>query len=193
MQRKMGNRNQKWNTEMLHIFEAQTIRHIGNNPSSFELWFYRRMSKVSWSQHMTNTEILRRKKKASEIINTVNRRKMSYFGHMLRSEKYELICDQPYRGRWKKEEDRETSLVLTENPKTAEQKNSSRTIQNSNKQSKMGHDDRQCLQMIKHAKKKKNYVGSGHNTFRREKRCCRNSRYSIVGKKQDKKNRNFGW
>lgn len=37
------------------------------------------------------TEILGRMKKEKEIFNTTKRRKMSYFGHILRNAKYELL------------------------------------------------------------------------------------------------------
>ena len=59
--------------------------------ASFEMWCYRRMWKISWTQHVTNKETLRRMKKETEILNTIKERKMSYFGHILRGDKYELM------------------------------------------------------------------------------------------------------
>lgn len=49
------------------------------------------MWKMSWPQHIRNTEMLRRIKKEEEIVNIENRRKMSYFGNISKNEKYELM------------------------------------------------------------------------------------------------------
>lgn len=64
---------------------------------------------------------------------------MSYLEHILRNEKYELMrlviqgkVEGPGRCPGTK-------------PKTVEPKNNNRTLQNKNRESKMGHDDRQYL------------------------------------------------
>ena len=61
---------------------------------AFEMWLYRRMLRVSWTQRVTNEEILRRMGKAKEVLATVKRRKLQYLGHIMRhEERYQLpIC-----------------------------------------------------------------------------------------------------
>ena len=77
---------------LLYGVEAWTITDATEKRlASFEMWCYRRMWKISWTQHVTNKETLRRMKKETEILNTIKERKMSYFGHILRGDKYELM------------------------------------------------------------------------------------------------------
>lgn len=51
---------------------------------AFELWTYRRMLRISWIDHVTNVEVMKRMGKDKEVINTVKTRKLSYFGHVMR-------------------------------------------------------------------------------------------------------------
>jgi len=56
----------------------------------FEMWTYRRILKISWTEHITNMEIMQRLGKEKKVVFTVKRRKLEYFGHILRHEKYRL-------------------------------------------------------------------------------------------------------
>ena len=59
---------------------------------AFELWLYRRILRIPWTQKVTNVEVLRRVNKRTELINTVMCRKLQYFGHIMRNQKrYELL------------------------------------------------------------------------------------------------------
>jgi hypothetical protein len=59
--------------------------------ASFERWTYRRMLKISWIQHVTNDEIYHRIRIEKQLIGAIKRRKVSYFGHIMRHEKYALL------------------------------------------------------------------------------------------------------
>lgn len=58
---------------------------------AFEMWTYRRMLRISWVDKVRNTEVLNQLSKQTEIINTIKKRKLEYFGHILRNSKYQLL------------------------------------------------------------------------------------------------------
>ena len=58
---------------------------------SFEMWIYRRILKIPWTDHITNVEVMRRLEKEKEVIFTLKKRKLEYFGHILRHDKYRLL------------------------------------------------------------------------------------------------------
>jgi len=39
----------------------------------FEMWYWRRMEKISWTDHVTNEEVLRRVKKERKILQTTKK------------------------------------------------------------------------------------------------------------------------
>jgi hypothetical protein len=51
---------------------------------SFEMWCWRRMEKISWTDHVRNEEVLHRVKEEKNILHTVQRRKANWIGHILR-------------------------------------------------------------------------------------------------------------
>ena len=58
---------------------------------ALEMYFYRRMLKIPWIQRVTNVKVLRRMQKEAELLNTIERRKLQYLGHILRGEKYGIL------------------------------------------------------------------------------------------------------
>ena len=58
--------------------------------SAFEMWLYRRILRISWTDHITNEEVLQRVGKQQEIAFTVKRRELKDFGHLMRHNKYRL-------------------------------------------------------------------------------------------------------
>lgn len=59
---------------------------------AFELWLYRRVLRISWVDHVTNEEVLRRMRKEKEILYQVKKRKLEYLGHIMRNpERYRLL------------------------------------------------------------------------------------------------------
>jgi hypothetical protein len=51
---------------------------------SFEMWCWRRMKKISWTDRVRNDEILQRVKKDRNIIQTIKISKANWIGHILR-------------------------------------------------------------------------------------------------------------
>jgi hypothetical protein len=67
-----------------------------------EMWFYRRMMKIKWTERITNEEVLRRVGEKRNIINTLRRRNGKYIGHILRHSsllKQYWRYEKNYRGR----------------------------------------------------------------------------------------------
>jgi hypothetical protein len=52
---------------------------------SFKIWCWRRAEKIIWTDHVRNEEVLQRVKEEGNILHTVNRRKVNWIGHILRS------------------------------------------------------------------------------------------------------------
>ena len=51
---------------------------------SFEMWCWRRMEKISWTDHVRNEEVLLRVKKQSNILHEIRKWKANWIGHILR-------------------------------------------------------------------------------------------------------------
>lgn len=58
---------------------------------AFEMYLYRRMLRISWVQRITNLEVLERMEKSKELMLIVKEKKTTYTGHIMRSERYELL------------------------------------------------------------------------------------------------------
>jgi hypothetical protein len=50
---------------------------------SFEIWCWRRMKKISWTDHVRNKEVLLRVKKQRNILHEICKRKVKWIGHIL--------------------------------------------------------------------------------------------------------------
>jgi len=51
---------------------------------SFEMWCWRRMEKISWTDHVRNEDVLLRVKEQRNILHEVRKRKANWIGHILR-------------------------------------------------------------------------------------------------------------
>lgn len=58
---------------------------------AFEMWIYRRILKISWTERVPNEEVLRKMNKEKEVLLTIKKRKLQYLGHVMRGEKYQLL------------------------------------------------------------------------------------------------------
>ena len=78
---------------LLYGMESWTITDsLLKRLEAFEMWVYHRLLKISWVEKVRNTEVLARMNKQLEVILTIKRRKLEYFGHIMRHhEKYELL------------------------------------------------------------------------------------------------------
>merc|ERR1719244_2287 len=60
--------------------------------SAAELWFYRRMLKVSWTKHVSNEEILRRVGNPVRLMDVIRNRQLRFLGHVIRKDGVEKLA-----------------------------------------------------------------------------------------------------
>jgi hypothetical protein len=68
------------------LYGAETWDTSGSRskiPESFEMWWWRRMEKISWTDHVRN-EVLLRVKEQRNIRHELRKRKANQTGHILR-------------------------------------------------------------------------------------------------------------
>ena len=51
---------------------------------SFEMWCWRRMEKISWTDHVRNEEVLLRVNEQRSILHEIRKQKANWIGHILR-------------------------------------------------------------------------------------------------------------
>ena len=56
-----------------------------------EMWLYRRLLRVKWTEKRTNESILAQLKTKHQLLDTINKRKLKYFGHAARNTKTDLM------------------------------------------------------------------------------------------------------
>ena len=56
-----------------------------------EMWFWRRMLKISWTERKTNEEVLQRVGIGRELLSSVRSRQMRFVGHIVRREELEHL------------------------------------------------------------------------------------------------------
>jgi ribonucleotide reductase beta subunit family protein with ferritin-like domain len=56
------------------------------NRSPIEMWIYRRMGKIIWSEKKTNNKVLKQLKLKRELLNTVRKRQIKFFGHIRKTQ-----------------------------------------------------------------------------------------------------------
>ena len=77
---------------LLYGVEAWTFKkdHM-DKLQAFEMWCYRRMWLISWTDKVTNADVMNRMQKLCDIINSIKKRKLRYLGHIMRGQKYTLL------------------------------------------------------------------------------------------------------
>ena len=69
----------------LYGAETWTLRAVDQKHlGSFEMWCWRRMEKISWTEHVRNEEVLLTVKEQSNILHEISKRKANWIGHILR-------------------------------------------------------------------------------------------------------------
>jgi hypothetical protein len=69
----------------LYGAETWTLWAVGQKHLEVsEIWCWRRMEKISWTDHMRNEEILLRVKEQRNILHEIRKGKASWIGHILR-------------------------------------------------------------------------------------------------------------
>ena len=62
-----------------YIYQEKKIKHL----ESFEMWCWRRMEKISWTDHVRNEEVLLRVKKQRNILHEIRKWKANWIVHIL--------------------------------------------------------------------------------------------------------------
>ena len=63
---------------ILHLYSDQ------KRLESFEMWYWRRMEKIIWTDHVRNEEVLLRVNEQRNILHEIRKRKANWIGHNLR-------------------------------------------------------------------------------------------------------------
>jgi len=67
------------------ISETWTLRAVDQKRlESFEMWCWRRMEKISWTDHVRSEEVLLRVKEHRNILHEIPKLKANWIGHILR-------------------------------------------------------------------------------------------------------------
>jgi hypothetical protein len=69
----------------LYGAETWTFREVDQKHlESFKMWCWRRMEKISWTDHVRNEDVLLRVKEQRNILHEILKRKANWIGHILR-------------------------------------------------------------------------------------------------------------
>ena len=64
------------------------------------MWFYRRILRISYAQHVTNERVLERMSAERELIKTIRVQQMKFFGHIMRNKEVEnMIITEKIEGK----------------------------------------------------------------------------------------------
>lgn len=77
---------------VLYCCEALTITaDVVDKLNAFEMWCYRKMLNIKWSDYRSNDKVLRLIGiNQKQLVQILKKRKLSYFGHFMRSDKYHV-------------------------------------------------------------------------------------------------------
>jgi hypothetical protein len=77
---------------VLYCVENWTLRKVDQNYlERFEMWCWRRMEKIIWTNRVRN-EVLQTVKEDRNILHTIKRRKANWIGHILRGNCHSKTC-----------------------------------------------------------------------------------------------------
>ena len=78
-----------WST-LLYGCEAWNISNVNQKKiEAAEMWFPRRMLRISWVEHATNKSVLQRAVTKRKIIRNIRQRQIKFLGHVIRDCKLE--------------------------------------------------------------------------------------------------------
>ena len=81
-----------WST-MLYGCETWNISSaMQRKIEAAEMWFFRRMLRISWTEHATNESVLQRVGTRREMMRSIRQRQMRFLGHIIRDGNLENVC-----------------------------------------------------------------------------------------------------
>jgi hypothetical protein len=82
----------------LYGVETWTLRAVDQKHlESFEMWRWRRMDKISWSNHVRNEEVLLRVKEQRNVLHEIRKRKANWIGD-IETAFYNGLLKERYKG-----------------------------------------------------------------------------------------------
>ena len=85
---------------LLYGAETWTIsRAMAKIIEAFEMWVYRRITRTSWKDKITNEVVLRKVKIQKRLMNEIMKRKTSFCGHLMRHDSIQKILLEGKRAR----------------------------------------------------------------------------------------------
>src|ERR1700730_343134 len=77
---------------LLYASECWTLStSMTKRLEAVEMWFYRKILRISYTRHITNEKVLNKMATTRIILNTVRNRQMSFFDHVMRNKEIENI------------------------------------------------------------------------------------------------------
>lgn len=77
---------------MLYGCSSWTLRKVDEKKiEAAEMWFYRRLLRVKWTERRTNISVLEELKTQKEMLTMINKRKLKYVGHACRHKNTQLM------------------------------------------------------------------------------------------------------
>ena len=107
-----------WST-LLYGSEAWTVStKMLNKLEATEMWFLRKMQRISYTEHVTNVEVLRRAHTTRKLMNEMVNRQVKFYGHVMRKDKIENLVSTGYvEGKRARGRQRETHLTYLQKMK----------------------------------------------------------------------------
>jgi hypothetical protein len=80
--------------------ETWTIQAVDRtHMERFQMWCWRRMEKIIWTDHVRNEDVLLRVKKQKNILHEIRKRNANWIGHILRRTAfYNGLLKERYKG-----------------------------------------------------------------------------------------------
>ena len=89
-----------------------------NKLEATEMWFLRKMQMISYTEHLTNVEVLRRVNTKKKILSETVNRPVKFFEHVMRKEEMENLVNTGYvEGKRARGHQRETYLTYLQKMK----------------------------------------------------------------------------
>ena len=77
--------SQRLRNAALYVADTWTLRAVDQKHlESFEIWCWRRMEKISWTDRVRNEEVLLRVNEHRNILHEIRKREANWIGHILR-------------------------------------------------------------------------------------------------------------
>ena len=81
-----------WSTLMYGSESWTLTEEMKNKLRAAEMWFYRRMLRISWRDRVTNEDVMARLGVQRSLVKEIRKRQLNFIGHIIRREKIEHLC-----------------------------------------------------------------------------------------------------